>query len=89
MAIAGSPKKIAQDIADGFFSLSPPMLRQYTPADMKTILINLSVVTRDLRQEQIPNEDVMAAKTKNMKLSRLHQAEVVLRAFCKKRRIPI
>jgi hypothetical protein len=31
----------------------------------------------------------MALKAKNMKLSRLHQAEVVLRAYCKKKRIPL
>jgi len=89
MPIAGSPKKMAQDIADGFMMLSPPMLKGYTPADMKTILTNLAIVTRDLRGEQIPLEDVMALKARNMKLSRLNQAEVVIRSHCKKRRIPI
>ena len=89
MPIAGSPKKMAQDIADGFMMISPPMLKGYTPADMKTILTNLAIVTRDLRGEQIPLEDVMALKARNMKLSRLNQAEVVIRSHCKKRRIPI
>ncbi|PLX81775.1 MAG: hypothetical protein C0614_06455 [Desulfuromonas sp.] len=89
MPIAGSPKKMAQDIADGFLMLSPPMLKGYTPADMKTILTNLAIVTRDLRGEQIPLEDVMALKARNMKLSRLNQAEVIIRSHCKKRRIPI
>jgi hypothetical protein len=89
MAISGNPKKLARDIADGFFSLSPPMLRQYTPADLKAILTNILLVGRDLRQEQIPLEDIMALKVKNMKLSRLNQAEVVLRAHCKKMRIPL
>jgi hypothetical protein len=89
MAIAGSPKKLAQDIAEGFFMLTPPMLKTYTPADLKTILVNLAIVARDLRQEQIPQDDVMAVKAKNMKMSRLNQAEIVIRSFCKKRRIPI
>ena len=89
MPIAGSPKKMAQDIADGFLMLSPPMLKGYTPADIKTILSNLAIVTRDIRSEQIPLEDVMALKSRNMKLSRLNQTEVVIRAHCKKRRIPI
>ncbi len=87
MPISGSPKKMAQDIADGFMSLSPPLLRPYSPADLKTILANLSVVARDLRQEQIPAEDVMATKAKNMKLIRINQAETVIRAWCKKKRI--
>jgi len=89
MTIAGSPKKLAQDIAAGFTMLSPPMLRSHTPSDLKTILFNLGQVTRELRQEQIPLEDVMALKMRNMKLSRLHQAEIVIRAYCKKQRIPL
>jgi len=89
MPIAGSPKKMAQDIADGFTSLTPPMLKTYTPADLKTVIVNLGIVGRELRQEQVPLDDVMAIKSKNMKLSRLNQAEIVIRAYCKKRRIPI
>ncbi len=89
MAIPGNPKKLAQDIADGFLSLTPPMLKIYTPADLKTVLVNLGIVTRELRQEQVPAEEVLALKAKNMKLSRLNQAEMVIRAHCKKKRIPI
>ncbi|MBE0596334.1 MAG: hypothetical protein IH614_03590 [Desulfuromonadales bacterium] len=89
MPISGSPKKLAYDIAGGFFSLSPPTLRQYTLADLKTIMLNLAVVARELRQEQTLQDDVMAVKAKNMKLSRLTQAEVVVRAFCKKQRLPL
>lgn len=89
MPIAGSPKKLALDVAEGFMSLSPPMLKSYTPADLKTIIVNLGIVARELRQEQIAQDDVMAAKAKNMKLSRLNQSEIVIRAYCKKNRIPI
>lgn len=89
MAISGSPKKMAQDIAAGHLTLSPPGLKRYTPADLKTILQNIAIVGRQLRGEKIPQEDVMAIKARNMKLSRLNQAEVVIRAYCKKHRIPI
>lgn len=89
MPITGSPKKMAQDVADGFLTLSPPMLKTYTPADFKIVVAHLAMVGREIRGTQIPLEDVMALKSKNMKLSRLHQAEVVLRAYCKKKRIPI
>lgn len=89
MAIAGSPKKMAQDIAEGFRSLSPPMLRPYTPADLKTILSHLDIVCREIRQIQVPPDDVMLVKAKNMKLSRLNQAAVVVRAYCKKQRIAV
>jgi len=89
MAISGNPKKVAQDLAEGYFLISPPLLKQYSAADFKTILANTAIVARELRQESIPLDDVMALKFRNMKLSRLNQAEMVIRAFCKKRRIII
>ncbi|MDT8420843.1 MAG: hypothetical protein RQ754_10470 [Desulfuromonadales bacterium] len=88
MAISGNPKKMAQDIADGFFSLSPPLLKQYSPADIKIILNNLALVKRQVRQIQVPVEDISLVKAKNMQLSRLNQAETVVRSYCKKKRIP-
>ncbi len=89
MTIAGNPKKMAQDIAEGFVSLSPPALKRYTPADLKVILANLGIVQREIRALQLPQDDVLQLKAKNNRLSRLNQAEVVLRSFCKKYRIPI
>ncbi len=89
MAISGNPKKLAQDIADGFHSLSPPVLKKYSPADLKIILTNMSIVKRDIRQILVPPDEVQLIKAKNMKVSRLNQAEMVLRSFCKKKRIPI
>jgi len=89
MAISGSPKKMAQDIAGGFVSLSPPGLKKYTPADLKIILSNLQLVQREIRQTQVPLEDVQLVKAKNMQLTRMNQAEIVLRSYCKKQRIPL
>jgi len=89
MTIAGSPKKLCQDIADGYLILTVPMLKLYAPADLKTIVSTIAVVARELRQEAIPLDDVMAIKTRNMKLSRLNQAQVVIQAYCKKRRLPL
>ncbi len=89
MAISGNPKKIAQDIAGGYQSLSPPSLKKYTPADLKVILNNLGIVQREVRQTQVPSEAVDLIKAKNMQLTRLNQAEMVLRSYCKKKRIPI
>lgn len=87
MAISGNPKRLAQDLAEGYFLISPPLLKQYNAADFKTLLANTAIVARDLRQTQISLEDVVALKFRNMKLSRLNQAEMVIRAYCKKRRI--
>lgn len=89
MAISGNPKKLAQDVAGGFFSISPPTLKKYTPADLKIILANLLLVQREVRQTQVPLDDVQQVKAKNMQISRLNQALMVLRSYCKKMRIPI
>lgn len=89
MPIAGNPKKIAQDIADGFVSLSPLVLKRYSPADLKVILVQIGIVQREIRALQVPLEDVLQLKLKNIRLTRLNQGEVVLRSFCKKHRIPI
>jgi len=89
MTIAGNPKKIAQDIADGFVSLSPLTLKRYSPADLKLILANIGIVQREIRALQVPLDDVLQLKAKNIRLMRLNQSEVVLRSFCKKHRIPI
>jgi hypothetical protein len=89
MAISGNPKKMVQDIAGGFVSLSPPGLKSYTPADFKIILSTLQLVQREVRQIQVPLEEVMQLKAKNMQLSRLRQAEIVLRSYCKKKRIAV
>lgn len=89
MAISGNPKKIAQDIAAGYQSLSPPGLKRYNPADLKIILNNINLVKREIRQIQVPQDDTMQIKAKNMQISRMNQAEMVLRTYCKKMRIPI
>ena len=89
MPISGNPKKMAQDIAEGYITLSPPMLRQYNQNDMRTILNHLEMTIRALRQEKIPLEDVMAIKARNHKISRVNQTMVMLRAYCKRRSIRI
>ena len=89
MAISGNPKKIAQDIAAGYQSLSPPGLKKYTPADLKIILNNLGMVMREVRSMQVPMEESELLKAKNMQISRLNQAEIVLRSYCKKNRMPL
>lgn len=89
MTISGNPKKLAQSLADGFLRLSPPLLKGHSAADLKVILNTLELEKRDIRQVQIPLDDVLALKSKNTRLIRLGQAEMILRSYCKKMRIPL
>lgn len=85
MAISGSPKKMAQDIAEGYQYLTEANLKKYDVQDLRTIINNLQIVMRELRSEQVPLEDVMAIKEKNMKMSRVNQTITLIQAYAKKR----
>lgn len=89
MTISGNPKKFAQAISEGFVRLSPPMLKGHTAGQLKALLSNLEMVQRELRQLQVALDDIDAVKQKNYRISRLNQAELVLRSFSKKMRIPL
>jgi len=89
MSISGNPKKFAQAVSEGFVRLSPPMLKGHTPGQLKVLLSNLEIVQRELRQVQVALDDVDAVKQKNYRITRLNQAEMILRSFCKKMRIPL
>ena len=89
MPIAGNPKKLALDVAQGYQQFSPSSLRQYNPEDLKIIIFNLNLVVRELRAKQIPLEDIDALKDKNNKIRRLTQAVNVIQAFSSSRGVKI
>jgi len=89
MAIAGSPKVFAYDIAEGFHYLTQLSLRKYTPADLRIISKNLDIVQREIRGERVDLEDILAIKRKNMRIQRINQTLMVLRSYCKQRKIPL
>jgi hypothetical protein len=89
MAISGSPKMLAGDISKGVTTITVSNIKQYTPADLKTIMVNIGIVQREIRGEQVPFEDIMAVKAKNQRLQRLNQAISTISSYAKQRRIPL
>jgi len=89
MPIAGNPKKLAQDVANGFQQFSQASLRQYTGEDLKVIIFNLNFVLRDIRGKQISLEDVEALKDKNNRIRRITQALNIIQSFASVRKIKI
>ena len=87
MPISGNPKKIAQDVANGFQQFSQASLRQYTGEDLRVILFNLNFVLRETRGKQIRLEDIEALKDKNNKIRRITQALNIIRSFASLRKI--
>ncbi len=89
MTIQGNPQRMARDIADGYILISPSSLKSMTPADIKTIKQSIAIVQREIRAEQVPLENVMEVKKKNMKLQRLSQALMIISSHCKQKNIPV
>jgi len=89
MPIAGSPKKIAYDVAQGFQQLTPATLRPYTPEDLKVLIFNLNIVLREVRGTQVPLEDLEGLKDKNVKIRRLNQAVTTIQSFAALKRIKV
>jgi hypothetical protein len=72
MPIAGNPKKLAYDVAQGYQQFTQATLRAYNLEDLKVLLFNLNIVLREVRGTQVPLEDIEALK--NVKIRRLNQA---------------
>jgi len=89
MAISGSPKMLAYDIAKSVTNFSAATIKQYTAADLKAIVVNIGIVQREIRGEQVPLDDTMAVKAKNQKLQRLNQALSIITTYAKQRRMVI
>ncbi len=89
MAIPGSPKGLAKDIAEGYFALTPPILRKFTPPELKTINQNLNIVLRETRGEPVETGDVDSIRRKSLQIQRLNQALLVLASYCKQNRVPL
>ena len=89
MPISGSPKMFAHEIAKGFALITAATIKQYTPAELKTLVVNIGIVQREVRAEQVPLDDVMAVKAKNQRLQRLNQALLIITSYAKQRRIPL
>ena len=81
MPIAGNPKKLAYDVAEGYQQFTPATLRAYSLEDLKVLLFNLNIALREMRGTQVPLEDIDALKDKNVKIRRLNQAINTIQSY--------
>ncbi|HSR12682.1 MAG TPA: hypothetical protein VLS90_14665 [Thermodesulfobacteriota bacterium] len=81
MAIAGNPKKLAQDVAHGFQQFTRASLRQYTAEDLKTLVFNLNIILREARSRQVPLTDSEGLLDKNNQIRRINQALNMIQSF--------
>jgi len=84
MTIPGNPKQFARDIADGFFVFNQATCRQFASGELRSIYRLLELVTREIRGEQIPLEDVIEIQKRNMRLSRANNSLLFIRNHAKR-----
>jgi len=89
MALPGNPKGLARDIAEGYFALTPAILRKYTHPELKTVNQNLNIVLRETRSEAVDTGNVETIRHKSLRIQRLNQALMILTNYCKHLRIPL
>jgi hypothetical protein len=72
---------MAADVSEGYVTLNPVSLKKYEKHEVDALAKELEKLTRDLRAQVAPQDDAEASQTKNRKLLRLSQANVVLNSW--------
>jgi len=73
--------KMAADLSEGYVTLNPVTLKKYEKHEVDALAKELEKVMRDTRAQVVPQDDAEASQTKNRKLLRLSQANVVLNSW--------
>ncbi|HEX7668127.1 MAG TPA: hypothetical protein VF395_01020 [Polyangiaceae bacterium] len=73
--------KVAADVADGYVSLNPVVLKKYEKHEVDALLKELEKLTRDTRSQIVPQDDSEASASRSRRLLRLSQANVVLQSW--------
>jgi len=82
-----SMNRLAKDIAEGYISLTAVMFKG-TPVDkLKLLNHELIKVLQENRSLAVDLNDFAALKSKNMKIGRLNHAMLLLKNYCKERKI--
>jgi hypothetical protein len=82
-----SSKALAFDIAEGYVTVNPILLKPLGEELLKELYQELQKVQSGIRAEKFPYSDPMAIRERNMRLQRLHSAAMIIRSFAKERRM--
>jgi hypothetical protein len=77
---------VAREIAEGYVFVSPIFLKRFDQEVLKKLVAAINKVTTMTRNEKFPTGDTDAIKRRNLYLSRLNNANTVIKHFAKERR---
>ena len=80
---------VARDVAGGFFTINPLVLKKVDPEGVKTLHAQLKKVQIEVRGEKIPVNDPLGLRNRNARLQRLHNALIVLEHTAKERKVAL
>jgi hypothetical protein len=84
-----SPKAVAFDIAEGYVIVNPLFLKPLDTEALKALHAEMLKAQQEIRAEKFPHSDVQAIRRRNVRLSKLHQAAMIVRNFARERRVII
>ena len=77
----------ARDIADGYLSINPLILKKLMPEDYKSLYHYLRKIQTEVRSEKFPLHDTLSIRSRNMRLHRLHNAIIILQHIARERKV--
>ncbi|MBI3611047.1 MAG: hypothetical protein HY204_10160 [Nitrospirae bacterium] len=80
---------VARDVAEGFFTINPLVLKKFDPEGFKALHQQLKKIQTEVRGEKFPMHDTLAIRGRNTRLQRLHSAISILEHSAKERRIAL
>ena len=84
-----SMKAVAVDVAEGYISVNPLLIKKFDKDMVKDLFDNLNKALTATRNEKIVLTDQAAIRVRNMKLQRLHNAMIVLRNIAREKSIAL
>lgn len=80
-------KMTVLDIAEGYTTVNPILLKPLDVDTLKELYHMVQKVQSEIRTEKFPSHEPQVLRMRNMKLQRLNLASTVIKAFAKLKRI--
>ncbi len=84
-----SLKATIRDIAEGYVVVNPLFLKSFEQETLREFYEEISRIQNEIRAEKFPSHDVLAIRSRNLKLQRLFSATMIIRNFARERRVSL
>jgi len=82
-------KATIRDIVLGYLMVNPLFLKSFEQETLRDLYVEISKIQNEIRAERFPTHDVLAIRSRNLKLQRLFSATMIIRNFAKERRVSL